>query len=166
MRRIAGTFLLLSLMVATMVLVGFQPLAVAQEATPGAESMTEEGVTFEPIGFADGVELPSPASLIALQVTIEPGAVSSFDDTDPTSGLLLVESGEFTAALEASLAVTRGESPFGETEEVAAGEEVTVGEGDAVFIPGSVAGEIRNDGDVPAGGTVFLIVAGDLSAME
>ena len=38
-----------------------QPVAMAQEATPGAEEM--EGVTFEPVTFATGIDLPSPGDL-------------------------------------------------------------------------------------------------------
>jgi hypothetical protein len=140
--------------------------AVAQDATPEGDSMTEEGVTFEPLGFADGVKLPSPGSLIAVRVTIEPGAVSSFDDTDPTSAMLIVESGTFTAKLEAALSVSRSGAPFGESEEIAVGDETLLAAGDVVFIPGSVAGEIRNDGAEPAVGTAFLIVPGGLSALE
>jgi quercetin dioxygenase-like cupin family protein len=147
---------------------GIAPLsrAVAQDATPAGDSMTEEGVTFEPLGFAYGLELPSPGSLIAVRVTIEPGAVSSFDDTDPTSGMLIVESGTFTAKLEAALSVSRAGGTFGETEDFAIGDEASLSAGDVMFIPGSIAGEIRNDGAEPAVGTVFLIVPGDLGALE
>jgi hypothetical protein len=42
-------------------------------------------------------------------------------------------------------------------EEVAMGEEVVLEAGDVAWIPGSVSGEIRNDGQEPAEGIVFLV---------
>jgi quercetin dioxygenase-like cupin family protein len=147
--------------------------AVAQDATPAAapDEMEEEGVTFAPIGFAEGVSLPSAADLIAMQVTIEPGAVSTFLEDDPSTALLVVESGTFTIHAAVPLSISRAalvQQAFASTggdeldvfEAVAADQDATLDAGDAVYIPGNIAGEIRNDGQEPAVGTVFLVLPG------
>ena len=45
-------------------------------------------------------------------------------------------------------------------EAVSAGQEMTIAAGDVAYIPGSVAGELRNDGQEPAVGLIFLIAPG------
>src|SRR5829696_1865500 len=85
-----------------------QPVAIAQEATPAGEEMMPEGVTFEPVTFAMGVEMPSPSDLAVFRISFEPGAVEAFDATDPGAGILLVESGTFTVQVEGPVTVTRG----------------------------------------------------------
>jgi hypothetical protein len=42
-------------------------------------------------------------------------------------------------------------------EEVAMGEEGTLAAGDVAYIPGSVSGEVRNDGQERAEGLLFLV---------
>ena len=142
---------------------------VAQEATPAGEEMMPEGVTFEPVTFATGVEVPSPADLAVFRISFEPGAVEAFDETDPGAGILLVESGTFTVQVDGPVTVTRGASlgaamataeangDFSTMmESVAAGEAVTLEPGDAAYIPRYTAGEIRNEGQEPATGLGFL----------
>ncbi len=149
---------------------GAQPRVFAQEATPAAGDSMEEGLTFEAIGFAAGVELTSPADLIAARIGIEPGAGFPIEASDPTTGLLIVESGTFTVRVEAPWTVSRAGSFAGAmataeatgtytpiVEEIASGEEVTLETGDSAFIPPSVNGEMRNDGDEPAVGLAFLV---------
>ena len=80
-----------------------------------------------------------------------------------------MESGTFTATIEQDFAVSRGAAvqqamatPEGATtpemiEAIAVGQMTTLGPGDVAFIPGSVAGEIRNDGQEEAVGLVVLI---------
>jgi hypothetical protein len=172
MRRIV---LLLSLVVCVLGSIALQAPtnAVAQEATPAAapDEMQEEGVTFAPIGFAEGISLPSAADLIALHVTIDPGAVSTFIEDDPSTALLIVESGAFTIHAAVPLSISRAalvQQAFASTsgdefdvfEAIAADQEATLEAGDVVYIPGSIAGEIRNDGQEPAVGTVFLVLPG------
>jgi hypothetical protein len=142
----------------------------AQSATPAADEMQEpEGVTFEPIGFAAGVELPTPADMIAVRLTIDPGATLPLEPNDPTSGLLVVQSGAFTLAVQTALTVSRGaivqqamatpeggEMP-GMMEAIAVGQETTLGPNDVVYVPGNISGEIRNDGQEPAVALVFII---------
>lgn len=131
--------------------------AVAQDATPEA-SMEQAGITFEPLGFADHVQLPSEASLILVRVTLEPGAVSPSDANDPTAALFTVESGEVTVVLEQEWSLTRSGAEFGTSETFASGEEAILEPGDVAYLPGSVAGEVRNDGDEVATGTAVLVI--------
>ena len=160
--------------VVAMVLLGMlalhaQPVALAQEATPAAGEMPPEGVTFEPVTFAMGVEVPSPTDLAVFRISFEPGATETFDETDPGAGILLVESGTFTIQIEGPVSVTRGAGlgaamatveatgdMSGLTESIPAGQAVTLESGDAAFIPGFTAGEIRNEGQEPATGLGFL----------
>jgi quercetin dioxygenase-like cupin family protein len=148
--------------------VGVNPVAVAQEASP-ASGMSEEGVSYEPVAFALGAELPSAADLFVIRLGLDPGAGFPIEASDPSSGMLIVESGAFTVRVEVPLAVTRGAGLLdaiataeatgdfaSAAEAVAAGEEVTLEAGDAVFIPGNTAGEVRNDGQERAVGLAFL----------
>jgi len=145
-----------------------QPVAVAQEATPAGEEM--EGITFEPVTFASGVDLTGLSELLVVRIGLEPGRALPIDP-DPGVGILLVESGTVTVQVEAPMTVTRG-AGLGEAmaaaeetgdfstlmESIAAGEAVTLASGDAAYIPGSVAGEIRNEGQEPAVALGFLVV--------
>jgi hypothetical protein len=142
--------------------VAFQPGALAQDATPAQGPPEEEGVTFLPVGFAPGVTLPSTADLIAVRITLEPGAVSTILEDDPTGGMLVVESGAMTVRVEgADWPLTRNDDdPFGDPEIIASGAEATLTEGDAAYIPGCVAGELRNDGDTPAEALGVLFAPG------
>ena len=170
MLTIVSRLSLLLVLAASALVFGARPLALAQDASPeaGADAdteMMEEGVSFVPIGFADGVELPSTASLIAVKFTIEPGAILPLEEDDPTGGFLLVESGAFTVTIGEEWAVTRSGGEMGPAEMIAAEAEGTLAAGDSAYIPGSVTGEIRNDGAEPAVGTVVLIAPGSLSEM-
>ena len=143
----------------------------AQEATVPAEGTDMEGgVSFELLGLASGVELASPADLVAVRFSIEPAGVLPLEESDPTGGLLVVESGSFTVTVEDSWWVTRAEGRSDRlasaeatgdfsavTEEITADEETTLEAGDVAWVPGGVNGEIRNDGEEPAEGLVFLV---------
>jgi len=163
MRRFPVLVSLVAVVLLGMLALHAQPAAVAQEATPAAGAMEPEGVTFEPIAIASGLTLPSPADMIAVRFSIEPGAGFPVEASDPTSGMLIVESGAFTIRIDAPWAVSRGGSLStaiataeatgtftAPDEQIASGEEVTLGAGDAAYIPGNVSGEIRNDGAEPA----------------
>ncbi|HEX6669119.1 MAG TPA: hypothetical protein VF061_06150 [Gemmatimonadales bacterium] len=146
-----------------------QPAALAQEATPEMEEV--EGLTFEPVTFVTGVDLPSPGDLFVARASLEPGVVVPIDAGDPSLGFLLVESGTITVQVEAPLTVTRG-AGLGEAiaaaetsgdfsallESIAAGETVTLEAGDAAYIPANSAGEFRNDGQEPAVSLAFLVI--------
>ncbi len=159
--------LLLSLMV--VVLIGTlalpaHPVAVAQEATPTAEEIVPEGVTFEPFGFVSGVTLPSPVDLTAAHTSFEPGASFSYEATDPQGAFVIVESGALTVRVEEiSWTITRGS---GSGEEIAPGEEATIEAGDSAYIPGGVTGEVRNNGQERAEALVFLVSPSDVMAVS
>lgn len=178
MRRSASFLAVFALVLISLAALVIPQAATAQDGTPPASPpQEEEGVSFTPLGFAPGVALPAQGDLILVEIELEPGAVSTFVDSDPSGGLLYVESGEFTVVSETtSLSVTRGkprqeamatgqmdDSSFFET--VGAGEEVTLAEGDVVYIPGNINGELRNESGDVAVGTGFLIApGGSLSA--
>ena len=157
------------------VLLGFlvlhaQPLVVAQEATPSAD-MEPEGATFEPLGFAQGVTLPSPADLIVARFGLDAGASFAIDPNDPTNTMVVIETGTLTvrveelawtitrgAALREMMAAPEAEADMsGVMEEVAMGAEATLAAGDAAYIPGSVTGEVRNDGQERAEALLFVV---------
>ena len=144
--------------------------AIAQEATPAGEAMVTEEVTFEPLTFASGAEIASPADLAVFQIRFAPGAVETYPASDPGAGILLVESGTFTIQIEGPVTVTRGAGLAaavaaaeatgdlsGLMESIPAGQAVTLEAGDAAYIPGYSAGQIRNEGQEPATGLGFLI---------
>lgn len=147
-----------------------QPAVVAQEATPSVD-MEPEGATFEPIGFAQGVTLPSPAELVVARFSLDPGVSFPLETSDPTGAMVVVESGAFTVRVEElAWTITRGEAmsaamETGEDadfeaaafEEVAMGEEAVLQAGDVAWVPGSVSGEVRNDGQERAEGLLFLV---------
>ena len=83
------------------------PIAMAQEATPGAEEFMPEGVTFEPLAFASALALPSTGELVMSRASFEPGAVIPIDEGDPSYALAFIESGELTIVQDGPLVVTR-----------------------------------------------------------
>jgi quercetin dioxygenase-like cupin family protein len=147
-----------------------QPPVAAQEATPAADMMMPEGVTFEPVAFAIGAELMNPADVFVVRIGLEPGAVLPSDENDPSVGLLIVESGTFTFEIPGPVSVTRGAGLMdalaaaeasgdmsGAMEMVPAGEVITLEAGDAAYVPANVAGEIRNEGQERAVGLGILV---------
>ena len=106
-----------------------------------------------------------------VRFSLEPGAGFPLEASDPTGGMVVVESGAFTVrveemawtvnrgeALRAAMAGGGDEAGFAAAmEEVAMGEEAVLEAGDVAWVPGSVSGEIRNDGQEPAEGIVFLV---------
>ncbi len=169
MRRFTVLVAVVAVMLLGMLALHAQPVAIAQEATPSGEEMA--GETFVPLGFAFGVPLPSPADMFVARFSLEPGAGFPLEASDPTGGMVVVESGAFTvrvdemvwsvnrgAALQAAMAGADENADFSAAmEEVAMGEEAVLEAGDVAWVPGSVSGEIRNDGQEPAEGIVFLV---------
>ena len=169
MRRFSVFLLLVVVMLLGSVAVQVQPVVVAQEATPAAD-IEPEGVTFEALGIASGVALPSPADLIAVRLTIDPGAVLPSEASDPTGGMLIVESGIVTIRINAPWAIARSGSlnaaiataeatgTFTPSDDQIASDESAIMEpGDVAYLPGSVSGEIRNYGAEPAVALVVLV---------
>ena len=146
------------------------PIARAQEATPAAGGFTEGGITFEPLAYAAEVTLPESNEFSISRVSFDPGAGFPIEEEDPAYGLAVVESGELTVRADGPLMVTRagalgtaeGEAEESGafapvTEEIAAGQEVTVGAGDGVLFPPNATGEVRNDGQERAVALVAFV---------
>jgi hypothetical protein len=57
------------------------------------------------------------------------------------------------------------ESMPGVIEQVTMGEEATLEAGDIAYVPGSVSGEFRNDGDEPAVGLALIVAPGGMLGM-
>ena len=170
MRRFAVLLSAIVVVLLGIAALAVQPGAVAQDATPTSDMQEPAGVTFEPLAITSGATLPSPADLITVRLIIDPGAVLPSEASDPTGGMLIIESGNLTLRLDTPLAVSRSDGLMAaigtaeatgtftpSEEQIASGEEVTMSVGDAVYIPGSVSGEIRNDGDEPAGALIVLV---------
>jgi quercetin dioxygenase-like cupin family protein len=169
MRRFSVLVSVVAVLLLGMLALHAQPVATAQEATPAGEEMMPEGVTFEPVAFAPGIDLISPSDLLVFRVGVEPGASVPVDDS-PGVGIVLVESGTLTVQVEGEVTVNRGAGMnagiataeatgdlSGLSESVAVGVAVTLEAGDAAFIPGNVAGEIRNEGQQPATALAFIV---------
>jgi quercetin dioxygenase-like cupin family protein len=170
MRRFAVLVSVVAVILLGMLALHAQPVAIAQDATPSSDMQEPEGVRFEPIAITAGVTLPSPADIIAARFHIEPGASLPLEASDPTGGMLIVESGTLTIQLDTTWAIARSGSLnaaigtaeatgtfTSSDEQVASGDEATLNTGDAAYIPGSITGEIRNDGSEPAVGLVVLL---------
>ncbi len=170
MRRFGVLVSVVVVMLLGMLALHAQPVAIAQEATPAAEDMMPEGFTVEPRPFALGANESSPADLLVARLTLEPGVSLPGDESDPSVGIVVVESGTLTVQAEGPITVTRG-AGLGEalaaaeesgdfttlTEPVAEGEAVTLEAGDAAYLPANTAGELRNDGDEPVVMLGFLV---------
>lgn len=152
------------------------PRVAAQDATPSSAPQDTPGVTFTPLGFAPDVTIPANADLIMIDLEMAAGTTSPFDPNDPSGGMIYVESGEFTIRVDGAIwGVNRGKTlekalAAGSTDDanfyevIQPGQETTLTEGDVAWVPGGVSGEIRNDSDDDAEGTLFLIApAGTLS---
>ncbi len=147
----------------------------AQVATPSTEEFAPEGLTFAVLGFGTADQLPAtPADFVLARVTFDPGAGFPIEASDPSVTLVSVESGTLTFQVEAAISVTRAatiaafstpgfdESAVPAPEEIAAGTEFTMTAGDSAFFPGSIAGEVRNDGQEPA--VVLIAIIESLAA--
>jgi uncharacterized RmlC-like cupin family protein len=170
MRRFSVFLLLVVVSLLGSVAMQVQPVVVAQEATPSSDMQEPEGVTFEPLGIASGVALPSPADLITVRLTIDPGAVLPSEASDPTGGMLIVESGIVTirinapwsiarsGSLNAAIATAEATGTFTPSDdEIPSDESAIMEPGDVAYLPGSVSGEIRNYGAEPAVALVVLV---------
>jgi quercetin dioxygenase-like cupin family protein len=172
MRRFRAYFSVVAIVLLGAAIVAGQPGTMAQEGTPEAvEGMMPEGLTFTLLGFADGLELPSPAVLEVARSEFEPGAGFPFFPGGPTGALVIVESGSLTARVEeqswtisrgaalqeAMAAAEAGGDLANAVEQVAAGAEGSLQAGDVAFVPGGVSGEVRNDGEETASALLVLI---------
>ena len=169
MRRLAVLLSLVVIMLLGVLALHAQPVAIAQEATPAGVEIG--GVVFGPVALATGLALPSPGDLFVARAALDPGGLVPIEETDPTLGILLVESGTLTLQVAGPVTVTRG-AGLGAAmataeatgdfsalmESVPAGQAVTLAAGDAAYIPANVAGEIRNEGQERAVRLAILVL--------
>ena len=145
-----------------------QPVAIAQEATPANEMI--EGGTADLVTLATGVDWASPGDLFVVRIGLDPGGRNRIENSDPSAGILLVESETLTLQVDRPVTVTRGaglgaamataeaSGNFGGLmESVNGGEAVTLAAGDAAYISANSAGEFRNDGQERAVALAFII---------
>jgi quercetin dioxygenase-like cupin family protein len=151
MRRFS--VLLSVVMLVGSLLVGGGRLVAAQDASPAAgdEEWPPEGVTFEFLGGGYTESLPSaPANMYLVRLTIQPGASVPGEADDPSLILIVVESGAVTVNLDAPITVlhaTANQEPTdNDFEQVPAGQDVTMEQGDSAILPANTTGEVRNDG--------------------
>jgi hypothetical protein len=126
---------------------GVQPGAQAQDATPPAGAA--EDAVFRPLA-AGTIEVlaPSTANVVLGRVSLAPGASIPFDPEDASAILVYQATGELTFRVDVPMTVARAAGAGTPTppEEVAADTEFTLSDGDSALFPGSMGGEVRNDG--------------------
>jgi quercetin dioxygenase-like cupin family protein len=157
MRRASAVALLITLVFGFFASQGMNPSTSAQDATPPSDQQAgaPEGVTF--VTLASGtidVLSPGTANIAFGRVRIAPGATVPFDPTDPSVDLVFIGSGTLTLQIDAPMSVARaaqsGTPAPSEPEDIAAGTEFTMNEGDSALFPPNASGELRNDSDVDA----------------
>ena len=153
MRRASAVALLVPLVFTLLASQGMNPSTSAQDATPPTDQQADapEGVSF--VTLASGsIEVLSPgtANIVLGRIRLAPGATVPFDPTDPTVDLVFVAGGTLTFRVDAPMTVARGVSAGTpvptEPEEIAAGTEFTMSDGDSALFPPNATGEVRNDG--------------------
>ena len=153
------------LIVALMTLLAGLGSVAAQDATPPSApaSGTPEAATFR--GLAAGsieVLAPSTANVVLGRIVLAPGSSVPFDPADPSALLVYVTSGEMTFRVEVPMSVARGTragTPVASgPEEIEAGTEFTLRNGDSAIFPGAMTGEVRNDGTEEASALAVDIV--------
>ena len=157
MRRASAVALLVPLVFTLLASQGMNPSTSAQDATPPSDQQAgvPEGVQF--VDLASGtvnVLSPGTANLALGRVRLEPGATLPFDPNRPSVDLVFMASGTLTFRIEAPISVARGAragTPVPtEPEDMPAGTEFTLSDGDSALFPPNAAGEVRNDGDEDA----------------
>jgi len=157
MRRGSVVALLITFVLSLLASQGISQTTMAQDATPAAEQQADvpEGVTF--VTLASGtvdVLSPGTANLALGRIRLAPEATLPIDETNPSVNLVFMGSGTLTFRIEAPMSVARvvaaGTPVPTEPEEIAAGTEFTLSEGDSALFPPNAAGEVRNDTDMDA----------------
>ena len=157
MRRGSVVALLIAFVFSHLVSQGMSPGTLAQDATPASEQQAgvPEGVTF--VNLASGtvdVLAPGTANLALGRIRLAPRATLPIAPTNPSVNLVFMGSGTLTFRVEAPMSVARtasaGTPVPTESEEIAAGTEFTLSEGDSALFPPNAAGEVRNDTDADA----------------
>ena len=157
MRRASVVALLIPLVFTLIASQGMNPGTSAHDATPPSDQQAgaPEGVQF--VDLASGtidVLSPGTANLALGRVRLAPGATLPFDPARASVDLVFMGSGTLTFRIEAPISVARGTqagtpTPT-ESEDIPAGTEFTMSDGDAALFPPNAAGEVRNDSDEDA----------------
>jgi hypothetical protein len=134
-------------------------LVGAKTGTPAAdESDMPTGIGFEALAYGQVTALPTvPGFAILERLTMAPGASLSSDANAPGFALMYLESGTLTVRVDAPFAITRAATvasaveagTFPMQEEIAAGSESSLAQGDSIVFPPLAAVELRNDGTEP-----------------
>jgi plastocyanin len=158
---------LLFAMLFGLVATGLSSAARAQdEATPTAEEDFDlpEGVSFEALAYGTAENLPATGDIVLFRIRLEPGAVFPVEP-DPAPGLVVVEEGAVTIAVDSPLTVLRAAkegTPFPiETEQAEADTDVDLETGDSTVVQGGASGELRNEGDEEAVLLVAIVTQPD-----
>ena len=125
---------------------GVQRASLAQDATPPAEA--SEPAVFRPLA-AGTIEVlaPSTANVVLGRVSLAPGASIPFDPNDASAILVYQSTGELTFQVDVPMTVARaGTGTPTPPEAIAADTAFTLRDGDSALFPGSMGGEVRNDG--------------------
>jgi quercetin dioxygenase-like cupin family protein len=145
------------LLVVLLTALGSLGSAVAQDATPASEhgAGTPEAGTFREMASGSlDLLAPGTANLGFGRITLAPGATFPFDPTNPSVDLVYMTSGTLTFRVEAPMKVARGAKAgtpvAAEPEEIPAGTEFTLSDGDSAIFPPNTGGEVRNDSDQEA----------------
>lgn len=148
---------------------------LAQDATP-ASIAQPPGVSFATLSLSPLVDVPSPAHLIIERVALNSGARYPFNAGTSSVGLILMEVGTLTIQAEGPVSLTRAarvreaeregqslESLSAAIEPLPAGQITRLRTGDAVLVPTSVVGQLRNEGARSAVAIVFVVMAPELT---
>ena len=159
MRGVSIVAVLIMGAVTTGIVYNGQPVARAQDATQATPPAGEaDAATFRALA-AGSIEVLAPgmANVVLGRITLAPGASIPFDPEDPSAILVYAASGALTFSVDVPMTVARasGAGTPVPPEEVAADTEFTLSDGDSAFFPGSMGGEMRNDGAEEA--TVWLV---------
>lgn len=176
----SGVFALLVSLVLIGAVTAVHPATTLADEPALAETASE-GVRYEPVTFATGLDLPSPGDLLMVRVDLAPGAHLPLDAADPTGGILLAERGTFTIEAQSPFEVSRAMSPLGafatakdtamgenipQHEAIVDGRTVHLVAGDAADLPGYLHADIRNDSTEPAVGLMILVVPTSVASAE
>ncbi len=172
MRRLTVLLAFVAVALVGLLVAGRVPTVAQQQdadnpgATPVDEFAPPEGVTFEGLAFGLAEALPpGPTGLGLFRFTLEPGARIDLE-SDPSYFMVSIESGAITFRVNEPVRVTRAVTgtpgaqtlgPDAPAEEVSAGTDVTLEQGDAALFPPGAGGEARNDGQEPGVGLVVSV---------
>lgn len=127
------------------VLVGFVGIV---EGDPSGRPADPAGVVQQLLGLGMTTAVPNAPGLLSLdRIALAAGGAMPIGGNVPTLTLVAVESGALTLSAGAPLTIFRDAGP---PEEVAAGDDVLMGQGDSVFLPIDASAGLRVTGEETA----------------